>query len=381
VAGDKLSFGGKLVRRREPSATEVSLEEIPQLPARLPSVSIVIPAKQASVAATLQALNQQAYAGVFDVILVGDIEDPALAEARKMAFLFPLTTIEVNVKTPRRDSNAKRTRGLEEANGEILAVLDSDVLPPANWLEIIVSRLTIEGYHAVAGPLSGLGDSWWDRYIDENSVASKTPRMNRPYTVTANNTHKRKLPVTANFACRREVMERAGTPDTRFTYSYEDYSWFSSIVKAGFSILCDPALITPRYHRSGLRSLLGEYKRSGMGCADFVVVHTSSRFSVKRITQVFLTLGVLLGGVITSVIEPSFLIVLAVSLAALAMMSWKKIGRIEALVYPFISLLFSVRFLQGFLIRFLRRGFREPINSYITHERVAHDHVIEYEIV
>lgn len=367
VAGDKLAFGGKWARKKVVQPVTHATPSV-LLPKALPTVSIVVPVKGDSVVSTLDALAQQNYPASFEVILVGDIGDPALTEARLFNVPFVLRTIEVQVESSGRDSNAKRKRGLEEAHGDILSVLDSDVLPAANWLSQVVSQLTVGGKQAVAGPLSGLGDTFWDRYIDKNRVGSKTPRMAQAYTVTSSNAHRCKLPVTANFACVRAVIELAGYPDPRFTRSYEDYSWFATMLKHGVSIYCDPALVTPRYHRSGLKALLNEYKRSGMGCADFIVVHAHSRFARKRIRQVVATLLTGLAVLVGSIMQPWLPAALLVAIVPLMLHSMFQVRHVTGLVFPLISLLFAARFLQGVLARFVKYGWQFPVESRIVAE-------------
>ena len=118
--------------------------------------------------------------------------------------------------------------------------MDDDVIPSPTWALEVASRLQ-GNIHAVAGPVSGLGDSFWTRYIDRNPAASKMPRISAGYVLNRQTLKRRKPPVTANFAITRELYEAVGGPDPAFTNSYEDYSWMSVMVQGGYSILCDKA--------------------------------------------------------------------------------------------------------------------------------------------
>lgn len=349
---------GKKSRRTGPA---IAADSPVRLPKHLPTVSIVIPTKLSrGVIATLQALDAQDYPGRFEVIVVGDHYDPGLELARRLTVKYQLRLFGVKVRTPGRDANAKRAFGIEKAHGDILALLDADVLPPKTWLSTIVSLLCYRA-KAVGGPVKGVGAGFIDRYIDENSFGSKTPRMDPAYWVDVLSTSKRKLPITANFACWRHVAEEVGPPDVRFTNSYEDYSWFSDMVAAGHAIYCTPLLMAPREHRNSLGGLVREYRRSGRGCADFICTRFASGFAKKRFMELLLIPFVAAAMATGIWLYPDAGLYAVLLVLCDMLRQAVRLRRIGAILYRPLTLVLALSFLRGAyegLVRsvFVRRG-------------------------
>lgn len=364
VTGDKFTFGTTSLPRKEERDPPVPLGSVS-------CVSVVIPCKHNAntILQTLNALlSQDAEQVQLEIILVGDIGDTTWRPIQHLLKQGLVIAYEVSVASPGRDANAKRAFGLRRATGQVLATLDSDVIVASHWLASVTELL--KEWPAVAGPVTGLGNNLWVRYIDWNMFAPKTPRMDGGYVLNSTTLGNHKPPITANFACRSEVYDTVGGPNVAFTNSYEDYEWFSRVVRAGFSILCTDRLKTSRFHREGLKPLLREYRRSGKGCADHIVVHPSCPFAKKRIVQL---LGVAVAfGVLTavSIFYTYITVLVAVVMGCiLGGVSWAKLRRFEAFAYPFISLLFATMFVAGILRRFGVRGWQAPAKSIITDVR------------
>ncbi|MFZ1301182.1 MAG: hypothetical protein WAQ27_01215, partial [Candidatus Microsaccharimonas sp.] len=163
-----------------------------------------------------------------------------------------------------------------------------------------------------------------------------------------------------------------GGPNMSFRNSYEDYEWFSRIVRAGYIIVRDEALNAVRYHRQGLRPLLREYARSGKGCADLIVSHPSCGFAQTRSVQLVGMVAVMASVLLALVVFPLFTVAaLGVGYVAYAAMCIAKVRRLEAFVYPALSVLFSSVFVYGSLSRFVRYGFRRPAHPSVDGFRLA----------
>ena len=102
--------------------------------ARLPSVSIVIPTLNSgkTLPACLDSIAAQEYEGKVEVVVAdGGSIDGTVKIARERGCAV--------VENPKRTGEAGKARGLKEASGEIVALIDSDnILPDAGWLDRMV---------------------------------------------------------------------------------------------------------------------------------------------------------------------------------------------------------------------------------------------------
>lgn len=328
-------------------------------PETAPWFSVVIPTKNGGdeVAETARALLNQDYPGKIEVIVVADPEDPVREHLAPL--LGRVSLYEADIQSPGRDSNAKRDIGLAKAHpaSSILAVIDADVIPEPTWA-MTVARLIDAGADAVAGPVSGLGNSFWTRYIDQVPVGRKMPdNVDADFVLNRTTIARRKPMVTANFAFSRMAYEVAGGPNRSFTNSYEDYEWMSRMVQKGLDIVCSKALACQRYHREGFRALKGEYRRSGKGCADHVYTHLQGcTFARKRMRQLAMFHTLIGAMIVALVLAPAATLAagFASTLALMAHSLWK-VRRLEALVYPLITLYLGWMFIRGFTSGIIRR--------------------------
>lgn len=330
-----------------------------------PNISVIIPTKQnnGSVARTVGALLTQKYDSPLEVIVVGDIGDSAWSHLEPFGNW--IKRIAVDIKSPGRDSNQKRAIGLRHARAHsgILAVMDDDVVPESTWARDVTSVIG-GAIHAAAGPVVGLGSSFWTRYIDKNPVASKTPRIGSEMLLNMYLLKREKFPVTANFAITRELYHAVGGPDPAFTNSYEDYSWMSLMIQKGYGIYCTPKLVCKRYHREGLRPLIREYRRSGKGCADLVATYKDCVFARRRVRQLWGFYTMMACSAAFAVFAPILVSTLTATavLAILVAQSLAATKRVEGIIYPFISLLLGTMFIIGLTGRIIpKRALIAPV--------------------
>ena len=249
----------------------------------------MIPCKgnETTIRATVAALLAQDYPALIEVILVGDVGDSTwsvLADIRD-----PRLILLEQEKTPGKcDPNVKRDKGLRKASGDILALADSDIVMDPDWLSKAVALLRSQGGGLVAGGMRSIHDTYWGRFVDGNVLAAKTPRVSRPYQVTAENFGRRgsKPPITANAVFTRELYENCPL-DVAWGYGYEDYEWYWRVVKAGHNILFSSELTAAHHHRRSFRRLMMEYRQSSFGCAYFIRRHPDSPLARKRRFQAF----------------------------------------------------------------------------------------------
>lgn len=326
-------------------------------------VSIIVPVKasERTIGETVRALLTQDYAGPVEVILVGDRADTTWQPIRAEIDAGLVRIIEVDVVTGGRDANHKRNVGLAAASGELLCLTDSDMVPAPDWIATGVGLLDA-GWSCVAGPMTSAEPGFWGGYVDDNAFASKTPRMTHDYVAgaTADGSRGRKLPITASVFFSRQLLERVGGLDPDFVHSYEDYEWFQRIVDAGYEILCTGRLVASHHHRHGWHELVREYRSAGLGCAQFVHRHRSSRLSRQRLRQLaaFLAAAALATAVAATLTAGWlwFTPIGAVALAvpgcgglALGVTNAIRVHRPSAVVYPLVSLVLGIAFSAGML--------------------------------
>lgn len=332
------------------------------------SVTVVVPVKDSgrTIAGVVRSLLAQDYPGPVELLLVGDVCDRTWEPIGDLIGEGAVRVMEVEVATGGRDANFKRNAGLAAATGELLALTDSDMLLPPDWLSTGVSLLA--EYPCVAGPMKSVSDDFWGRYVDRNPFAGKTPRMAEDYVTNGNAFDGAcKPPVTANVLFTRELYETVGGLDASFVHSYEDYEWFQRVVDAGFSVLCTDGLRALHHHRQGLRQLVREYHRSGRGCAMFVRKHPHSSFARNRLGNLALLLTALAlafgetvvlaldGGGVTGLLVPLQVALALGGAAVLSLACARRVGDVAALAFPLATLLLGVSFSTGLL-----RGLARP---------------------
>lgn len=255
-----------------------------------PSVSVVVPCKNnpGTIRATVEALLGQEYPALKEVVLVGSQNDTtwtALADIHDHR----LVLLEQPPVEGFRDPAMKRDKGVSKSCGDVIALADSDIVMEPRWLARGVAALLAQGGGVVAGGMRSIHDTFWGRFVDQNRLGAKTPRLPLPYLVTAENFggHHRKPPVTANVMLTREVYEDQPI-DKTWMYGYEDYEWFWRVAKAGHRILFTDQLTGAHHHRRSFRHLVTEYRRAALGCAMFIRKHPDSPLARKRRQQAFL---------------------------------------------------------------------------------------------
>jgi putative flippase GtrA/GT2 family glycosyltransferase len=303
-AADLLVF----VRGGRSSQPDLDHTVEPRLPDVLPTVSVVIPCKgsERTIRATVESFLGQDYPALSEVILVGDVNDSTWGAIADITD--PRLVLIEQERTPgRRDPNVKRDKGIKKSASDVIALADSDIVVDPGWLGRAVALLNGQGGGLVAGGMRSINDTFWGRFVDNNVMAAKTPRVPRPYQVTAENFGARgcKPPVTANAVFTRELYDSVQL-DTSWAYGYEDYEWFWRLAREGHSILFASELTASHHHRRSFRQLVREYRQSAYGCAQFIRAHPDSPLAKKRAVQAFGLPTLALG---------------AVSLAALAAVS------------------------------------------------------------
>jgi putative flippase GtrA/glycosyltransferase involved in cell wall biosynthesis len=334
-----------------------------------PRVSVVIPCRsnEQTIGAAVRSLLDQDYPGLTQIILIGSPGDTTwhglagISDRR-------LVTLEIQAPPGVRDANYKRNSGIKGASGDLIALIDSDMVLPDDWMTRAVAALKASGAHCVAGGMRSIHDTYWGRYTDSTRVGAKTRRIASSYSVTKDTfgASGRKPPITANTLFTREMY--AGCPiDPSWSHgSYEDYEWFWRVVSAGYRVqVCDD-LFGWHHHRRGMRPLIKEYLRSSRGCAYFVRAHLDSPLSKLRLRQaVALPLAALVGlaGAGAAVLAGYGALLAVVLLAVCVGIATDQVvqsRRLESLAYPITGLTLGVVFTSGLITHLIRARAVQP---------------------
>jgi succinoglycan biosynthesis protein ExoA len=302
----------------------------------LPAVSVVIPVKRSerTIKGAVDGLLNQDYEGPLEIILVGDPVDSSWQAIRTEIECGDVASYEVDVDAAGRDTAAKRALGFDLATGDILCSMDSDAIPPCDWVRTGV-ELIRAGWDGVGGPYISATEDFWGLYVDRNPAGSKTPRMDPPYVFDVNTVgmYRHKPPVTGAAFLSRAVYERVGGFDKDFV-NYEDYELFCRVAENGFRILCTSRLGVRVHHRTTFRALAIEYWESGSGCAQFVRKHPKSRFSRFRLAQ----LALFVGCIAAAPVQPAVVLTATgIAMGGVAVVSAATIRRRVGLVFPFVT--------------------------------------------
>ncbi len=259
-------------------------------PGAMPDVSVVIPVKnsQRTIRPVIDALLAQDYPALSEVIVVGDVGDQTWQALENLTD--PRLMIIEHEEIPgKREPAIKRDVGLQKAKGQVLALADSDIIMDPDWLSRSVDLLADHGGGVVCGGMRAVEASFWSRFVDDNVVAAKTPRVTRSYDVTAANFGKRghKPPITANAVMDRSVYDDCSMDDN-WGFGYEDYEWFWRVATAGHLIFYAAGLTGAHHHRRRFRDLIREYKYSANGCVHFVRAYPDCPLARKRRLQAVL---------------------------------------------------------------------------------------------
>lgn len=364
VAGDRLVFIRLKTRAVKPAAPAVP----DQMRTRsLPRVSVVIPCRDnaGTIAAAVRSLLDQNYPRLHEIILIGSpgdhtwdglagLDDPRLG------------IYELETPPGVRDANFKRDAAIRRTSGDLIALVDSDIVLPRDWMSRAVTALADSGASCVTGGMKSVHHTFWGRYTDSTWVGAKTPRITQSYTVTRANfgIRGRKPPITANTLFTRELYEDCPIDPSWSHGSYEDYEWFWRVTRAGYGIFVCRELFGWHDHRRGMRALVKEYRRSSRGCAYFIRAHRDCPFARRRLRQlVILPLAAVVSAAAAAaaVAAGHSIAVAALLLGGTAVLAVHQISRsrnVESLAYPLVGLVLGTVFITGLGMSFMgsRRG-------------------------
>ncbi len=225
-------------------------------------ISVIIPAwnEEEYIGTALDALHNQSFPrDDFEIVVIDNVStDQTATIAREKG-------ADRVIYEPSKGTNSARQRGICEARGEIVAFLDADCVPPAEWLEKIYTTLHKRGSRcaAVAGAYV-----FHVEPIDHIFFAQEAYRwivMPAISSIFGRILQRGGVLIGGNFASFRENFQRINGLDTSYTFFGDDASIAKKFGEIGY-VEFDPTLyvITSdrRFLREGLLKTNWEYTKN-----------------------------------------------------------------------------------------------------------------------
>jgi glycosyltransferase involved in cell wall biosynthesis len=237
-------------------------------------ISIVIPTYQRAslVLSTVRALDNQAYPGAFEVIVVVDgSADNSAAALRALTTRFPLTVIE----QPNRGIAAARNRGAAAARGDLLLFLDDDMEADSHLLSEHV-RSHLAGADAVTGHvplhpaspqnfLSASVKAWAD---DRAKALAASPEADHFLEI-----------VGGQLSISRRLFNEFNGFDLEFTrdgtFGNEDRDLACRLLDRGHRIVFNPDAISWQTYVVTPRDFLNRYRQAGSADVRLALKHSA----------------------------------------------------------------------------------------------------------
>jgi GT2 family glycosyltransferase len=325
-----------------------------------PLVSIIIPVAKINdyVLESIPKILAQNYKNI-EIIIFPDND-----ESRK--YHFDKTRIIASGKC---GPAVKRDLAIKYANGEILAFLDDDAYPKADWLANALKNFDNENVAAVGGPaVTPKSDDVWQKLsgtVFESYFGGGTTR-NR-YLPLGNKVKIQDWP-TVNLLVRKDIFIKIGGFDNTF-WPGEDTKLCLDIVNLGYDIIYDPTALVYHHRRSDLRRHFKQIGSYGLHRGHFARIYpATSRRLEYFLPSMFLgyvafliSLFVILdlngnGDGIRILFIPFYIFLIGVSVDGIvASTRWKNITLLfftPAMIF-LTHLWYGSRFIQGFFSKTL----------------------------
>ena len=222
---------------------------------RLPSVSVVIPARDAdaTIAATLDSVLSQDYPGSVEVIVADGSEMPATSEVVRR--LYPTVRL---IPNPARNIGAGLNAALRASTGEIIARCDTRTMLPPGYLRRAVETLKKTSAANVGGRQQPAGSTLFEQAV---AIAMTMPlgagdaryRLGGP---------EGSVDTVYLGVFRRETLKVAGGFDPTLLRN-EDYELNWRLRESGATVWFDPELAAIYQPRGTLRETVKQYFNYG----------------------------------------------------------------------------------------------------------------------
>ena len=221
--------------------------------------SVLIPSYQSAgtIRACLASVCSQDLGEPYEVVLSDSGSDGTADIAARE---FP--SVRVLHSLTQLSAEEARNRAASEAQGRVLAFIDSDCVATRDWLRRMCEAVEDTPYHGVGGairPVDGENDTCWAGYFCEFREFLPAGTAREATYLTPGNT-----------AYRREMFQAAGGFPIGF-YPLEDQVFYQRLRAAGARICFDPGIVVQHHHRHRVRAFLTHQARIGAANARLVL--------------------------------------------------------------------------------------------------------------
>ncbi len=259
----------------------------------LPSVSVVVPAREATadLHRALAAIQDQTYENIVDIVVAA--ADPETARIAK-----DVTVVD----NPAGTTPAGLNLAIASSQGKVVVRCDAQAKLPPDYVEIAVSILDETGADVVGGMQIPSGETKWERAI-AGAMSSRFGAGDARYRIGG---EPGAVETVYLGVFRRAALERVGGFDEDFVRN-QDYELNHRIIRTGGTVWFDPRLRVEYRPRGSLRALARQYFGYGRGKRRFNRKHPGNLRS-RQIAPVALIVA-LSASVGLSVLETSALLV------------------------------------------------------------------------
>ena len=235
---------------------------------RHPSVSVVIPARDAAatIGATLDAVLAQEYPGELEVVVADGSAASDMADAIRRGW----PSVRV-IPNPERVTPAGLNHAIRESGGEIVVRCDAHATLAPGYVRRAVETLRRTGAANVGGRQHPAGVTPFERAV-AHALTTPLGSGNAAYRVGG-----AEGPVDTVYlgAWRRETLEAAGGFDATLLRN-QDYELNWRLRQRGGTVWFDPALSVSYRPRGGIRALARQYFQYGRWKAAVLLQHPAS---------------------------------------------------------------------------------------------------------
>ncbi|MGB8191030.1 MAG: glycosyltransferase [Chitinophagaceae bacterium] len=201
-----------------------------------------------------------------DILVVDN--SPSTDETKQLVASYP----SVNYVLEKRPGlDFARNTALKEARGEVVAFIDDDAVPDANWLRALLKNFNSTQVMCVTGMTMPLeletdGQEAFENY----SPFGKGFRRRIFSSETHNPLATGQIGAGANMAFRKSVLQAVGKFDEALdagtpTESGGDHEFFARVLLAGYHIIYEPEALNWHRHRRSMRDTIKVIRGYGIG--------------------------------------------------------------------------------------------------------------------
>lgn len=205
--------------------------KLANLNTKYPRVSVVINTcdRGAYLGDTLEGLKQQTYKN-FEVVLVNG---PSIDNTEEVA-----KSYNVRYYTAPFNISVSRNVGIKNAAGDILAFIDDDAVPEANWLSDLVDAYIADPEIGAAGGFvyNGDGSDFQFCYGMIDKWGYPQTRTDVPYDFNEPNAHFYNINIGTNASYLRTALIEAGGFDEEIEYYHDESDVCVRLINKGYKV-------------------------------------------------------------------------------------------------------------------------------------------------